>query len=139
VIQGDDTRRRAASQGRVVVKIVSPRVLTSTVSGYLDRELGAQLVSRLDMWTRLGGTGLVAFHDCEGLADYASEARVAITQWSKAHRDRFREVHILVRSRAVAWGLKIINGLIGDVIIMHSDRTSFKTAQDAVFREDGRG
>jgi hypothetical protein len=118
----------------VIVRVLSPRVLTSRISGHLDKARALELISHLDAWRKLHGSDLVALHDLYDLEDYDSDARSVVTQWSKAHRNEFRSVHLLLRSRAVAWGVRIINGLIGNLIVVHQSRPPFEAAELAAWR-----
>jgi hypothetical protein len=102
------------------------------MTGYLDVPLAEHFLASLDAWAKLGGKSLVAFHDWEALRDYDPNARLMLTPWSKEHRAQFECVHMLVRSRTVAWGISIVNSLTRDVMIPHHTRASFEEARRAV-------
>ena len=99
------------------------------MSGKLDVALAKEFLGHLDRWVKLGGVHLVAFHDWELVSDYETEARLVLTPWSKDNRSKFDRVHILVRSRTLAWGISIVNSISNDVIVAHHSRTSFEDAR----------
>lgn len=107
---------------------MSPRVVLTRLTGQLDVEVADAFMSSLEDWMRLGGEGLEAFHDWEGVEDYQSEARSLLTPWSTARQKSFSSVHVLVRGRAVAWGLQIVNAILGGLMTIHHDRREFDRA-----------
>jgi hypothetical protein len=116
------------SKGRVHAAVVAPKVFASRVSGHLDLATVEELLRQLEAWRREAGPGLIAFHDLEQVTDYDSEARMRITPWSREHRAQFREVHVLVRSHAVAWGIRILSALTDGLIVAHHQRAAFEEA-----------
>ena len=68
------------------MRVVSPTVVVTTMRGRIDRPVARALMAGLDDWMRLGGTSLQAFHDWSEVTDYDSDAREALTPWSKASR-----------------------------------------------------
>lgn len=115
----------------LTVQIYSSRLLTSTMSGTLNVRLAREFLSHLDRWVKLGGTQLLAFHDWEAVEDYETDARNVLTPWSKLHRPQFDRVHMLVRSRTLAWGISIVNSITNDVMIAHHSRAAFDQARRA--------
>ena len=107
------------------------------MSGQLDLTLARHFLEGLDAWVRLGGTKLLAFHDWEGVHDYESEARTFLTPWSRANRSKFDCVHILIRGRALAWGINIVSSLTGDVMKVHHSRDTFVEARRLAERRAG--
>ena len=51
--------------------------------------------------------------------------------WSKQHRAQFNRVHMLVRSRTLAWGIRIVNRITDDEMTAHRTRASFERARRA--------
>jgi hypothetical protein len=99
------------------------------MTGNLDLNLAREFLAHLERWVRLGGQGLMAFHDWELVEDYDTEARNLLTPWSKLNRPKFERVHMLVRSRALAWGIRIVNSITNDVMVAHHSRDSFEEAR----------
>ncbi|MEO8798896.1 MAG: hypothetical protein ABI551_13495 [Polyangiaceae bacterium] len=130
-------RQYISSGGRLTVDVVSPRMLQTRMVGHLDLQLARQFLAILEGWVNLGGSNLVAFHDWEELVDYESEARILLTPWSKANRTKFEGIHMLIRGRAIAWGLNIFNALTGDVMTVHHVRDSFAQARQAAGERAG--
>jgi hypothetical protein len=114
------------------VQVISSRLLTSTMTGKLDLALAREFLDNLDRWVKLGGEHLIAFHDWELVEDYDTEARTLLTPWSKLHRPKFDRVHMLVRTRTLAWGISIVNSITNDVMIAHHSRAAFEQARLAV-------
>ncbi len=109
------------------------------MSGRFDLALARHFLASLDAWVKLGATGLLAFHDWERVEDYDSEARELLTPWSKLHRPKFEAVHMLVQTRALAWGIAIVNSVTGDVMTAHHRRASFDEARRATATRWTRG
>ncbi len=105
----------------------------SNMSGKLDVPLAREFLDHLDRWVKLGGSHLIAFHDWEAVEDYDTEARTLLTPWSKLHRPKFDRVHMLVRSRTLAWGISIVNSITSDVMVAHHSRVAFEQARRAAF------
>ena len=103
------------------------------MTGKLDVPLAREFLAHLDRWVKLGGMHLLAFHDWELVDDYDTEARSVLTPWSKLHRPKFNRVHMLVRSRTLAWGISIVNRITDDVMTAHHTRASFEQARRAAF------
>jgi hypothetical protein len=117
--------------GRLSLEVVSPRLLTTTMSGRLDVPLARHFLACLDAWVKPSASGLLAFHDWERLEDYDSQARDLLMPWAKAHRPKFEAVHMLVRNRAIAWGIQIANHLTDGNMTTHHQRESFEEARRA--------
>ena len=119
------------SGGTLDVDVVSRRVVCTRMTGHLDAELARQFLASLEEWLKLGGTDLLAFHDWDAVLDYDTEARSILTPWSKLHRPKFDRVHMLVRTRTLAWGIRIVNSLTANVMLVHHTRQSFEQARSA--------
>lgn len=114
--------------GTVSTRIVHPHLFASQLGGHLDLAMVEYLLRDLEAWRSSGATGLVAFHDLDEVTDYDSEARLRITPWSRQHRGQFRSVHVLVRSQAVAWGIRLLSALTDGLIVAHHQRGTFEAA-----------
>lgn len=114
--------------GSLKVQVMSPRLLTSKMTGRLNVPLAQEFLNHLDAWVKLGGDHLMAFHDWEAVEDYDTDARTLLTPWSKQHRPKFDRVHMLVRGRTLAWGISIVNSITNDVIVAHHSRGTFEDA-----------
>lgn len=123
-----------SSGGELEVQIIDTRILKTRMNGFLNAELAQHFIDALESWRKLGGTELQAFHDWYEVKDYESEARVLLTPWSMAHRHSFAAVHMLLRGRAMAWGVQIVNTVIGGLITAHHARPSFDMAFAAAVR-----
>lgn len=133
----DRLQKFVSAQGRLEAEVVSSRILVTKMSGCLDLPLAERFLACLDAWVKLGGSGLLAFHDWQDVRDYESHARELLTPWSKANRPKFTNVHILVQGRALAWGIQIVNGLTGDVMTAHHTREEFEEARRSALHARG--
>ena len=107
----------------------SPQIISTTMSGSLDLALAQHFTTSIDAWLTPRRGTLFGFHDWEGLEDYDSEARLLLTPWTKLQGPRFARIHMLLRSRALVWGLKLVNSLTGDHVTPHHARTTFDEAR----------
>jgi hypothetical protein len=114
--------------GVVSTRVVYPHLFASELGGHMDVAMAEYLLRDLEAWRSRGVTGLVAFHDLAEVTDYDSEARLRITPWSRQHRGQFRAVHVLVRSQAVAWGIRLLSALTDGLIVAHHQREAFEAA-----------
>jgi hypothetical protein len=117
--------------GSLAVEVISSRVVSTKMAGFLDLGLASLLVASLHECVTLGGGHLIAFHDWESITDYDTDVRALLAPWSKLHRSEFDCVHLLVQSRTLAWGIRIVTGVAGGTLIAHRSRTSFEQAYRA--------
>ncbi len=125
--------------GRLSVDVLSRRVITTTMSGNFDLGLAQHFLESLDAWVKLGATNLLAYHDWERVDDYDPKARELVTPWSKLHRPKFDAVHILLKNRALALGVQIVNHVTGDVMTAHFKRKDFEQARREALGSSARG
>lgn len=125
------SRRYVSPVGRLTIEALGPRILQTHLVGHLDVQLARHLLATLEEWVALGGSKLMAFHDWEELVDYDAEARTVLTPWSRANRAKFDGIHMLIRGRAIAWGINIFNSLTGNNLKIHHARGSFAEARRA--------
>ena len=117
------------ARGEAFVEEAAPKVLVSYLTGHIDATMMRHLLEQFEGWRRVNGDDLMAFHDLEQVTDYDSEARLLVTPWARQHRPQFRCVHVLVRSQAIAWGIRVLGTLTDRLLVAHHDRTSFETAR----------
>lgn len=104
----------------------APDVIVSLFKGVLS----AQAATRIDdILRRLTANGNKhdAFHDWEGMTDYDGQARVTLTNTALALRPSSERVHLLVRSKTVAMGVKVASVVL-PTLFSHLDRASFESA-----------
>ena len=123
------TKHFATLRGTLVVEAWSPYVVASTMSGSLDLALAQHFTASIDAWLKPRRGTLFGFHDWEGVEDYDSAARLLLTPWAKLQGPRFKRIHMLLRSRALVWGLKLVNSVSGDHVTPHHSRTTFDEAR----------
>lgn len=119
-----------SARGRCEARVMSSRLLETTVSGYLDIRMVDWLIALEEQWLDMGGQRLQVFHDWEAGTDYDAEIRTRFTEWSNRHRSRFDRVHILVKSKTGAWGIRLYNNLTGGITTTYSSRAAFEAERD---------
>jgi hypothetical protein len=114
-------------RGEIHVDFRSPSCLQTRLVGHFDRAMAERFIATLEDW--MGArSSLLAFHDGERLEDYDVGARERVTAWSRTRIARFDAVHLLVQSRSVALGLRLISMVVGAKLVTHHDRAAFMTA-----------
>ena len=115
----------------------APNVIVCVFKGVLS----AQAAARIDeILRRLTATGQKheIFQDWEGMTDYDGQARVTLTNTAQALRPTNERVHLLVRSKTVAMGVRVASAVLTN-IVSHLDRASFEAAlQESVVRHRNR-
>jgi hypothetical protein len=109
-------------------------ILVSRVEGCLTVEGARALGNQMEQQTRADGKHL-GFHDWEEMTNYDDDARVHLTEIVRRMRPQLEGVHILLRSRIVAFGVRTANIII-KVIQVHTERAPFEQAlRDAILRK----
>ncbi len=121
-------RTAVFARGEARVDVVPPKTVVSRVTGYIDVPMMRHLLAHFEEWRSTSGDDLVSFHDMEEVTDYDPEARLLLTSWLRQHRRQFRVAHVLVRSRALTWGFRLLGTLTDDLIVAHDGRESFEKA-----------
>lgn len=125
-LQGAELRHQG-HLGTMYVVLRSPTYLRTRLVDRFDTGLAERFITSLEDWMA-DRSSLCAFHDCSQLEDYDVEARERVTAWSRSHLSRFETIHLLVQSRSVAWGLRLISMMLGSKLVSHHDRASFEAA-----------
>lgn len=115
----------------------APGVIVTVIKGVLS----AQAATRIDEILRnltANGNKHEDFHDWEGMTDYDGQARVTLTNTALALRATNERVHLLVRSKAVAMGVKVASAVLGN-ITSHLDRASFESALEESISRHQKG
>jgi hypothetical protein len=71
---------------------------------------------------------LDGFHDWEGMSNYETEARIQLTEWTRAHKTNMRRLYFLVQSKMVAMGLTVANLTLGMYVVAVRERAVFDEA-----------
>jgi hypothetical protein len=112
-------------------------VIVCVIKGVLSAQAGARIDEVLRRLTAEGNKH-EDFHDWEGMTDYDGQARVTLTNTALALRPTNERVHLLVRSKTVAMGVKVASAVLPN-IVSHLDRASFESAlADSVARHGKR-
>ena len=127
-----EAKRFATPRGTLEVEAEAKNLIFTKMSGSLDLALAQHFTATIDAWLKPRRGTLFGFHDWEGVQDYDSEARLLLTPWTKLQGPRFERIHMLLRSRALVWGLKLVNSLTGDHVTPHHSRATFDEARSLV-------
>lgn len=103
-------------------------VFVTKVTGHMDIVLATSLIGALDKWVRRRVRDLHCFHDWAFMDNYDLSARIALTTWTFDHRARFREAHLLVRSKIVELGVEAANLAMGRFMTTHRERAGYDRA-----------
>lgn len=107
----------------------TPTIIVTVFKGVLSTQCATKMDEIL---RRIVSDGKMRenFHDWEGMTDYDGQARITLTNTSLALRPTSEHVHLLVRSRAVAMGVKVASAILTH-LTSHLDRASFDAALQA--------
>lgn len=119
-----------STRGRCEAVFASPRLLETRMTGYFDIKIADWLITQFDAWWDLGGQQMVAFHDWFGIDDYDADVRAKMSDWTNRHRSRFVGAHLLIRSKAAVWGIRVFNNVTGGLVTTYSDRSAFELERE---------
>ena len=104
----------------------APGVIVCVIKGVLSAQAGGRIDEILRRLTA-DGQKHEDFHDWEGMTDYDGQARVTLTNTALAIRGTIECVHLLVRSKTVAVGVRVASAVLSN-LVSHLDRASFEAA-----------
>jgi hypothetical protein len=113
-----------------------PSVLVCLVKGVLT----SQAASKMDEVLRRVTADVSRhedFYDWEGMTDYDGEARIQLTNTALSMRSAYERVHMLVRSKTVALGVKVASAVVPGFVV-HMDRPSFENALAESLQRHGK-
>jgi hypothetical protein len=90
------------------------------------------IIERYERAVRETGKVLILF-DLEKMQNYDTELRATLTDWCLRHRKSISAMHLYARSKVVMMGARVANLVLGGLMQIHGERTSF----DPVVREGG--
>src|SRR5690606_35425297 len=117
-------------RGQLRFKRLADGVIVTEVRGTLSRAFVPGYLRSLER-VLAARPGLLSFCDWYDMEGYDSDARMALTQWTYAHRSEFAAIHILLRSKLVAMGVSVANLALGGFMTVHSARAPFDRAMGA--------
>jgi hypothetical protein len=121
-----DAIRIDDARGSLAYWRASPRVYATQVRGYMTPDMARLIIGHGELL--YGPAGRVhGFHDWFDMSNYDSRCRVELTAWVMSHRQR-SALHIGLRSRMVAMGVAVANLALGNLITIHDDPVSLKSA-----------
>ena len=101
-----------------------------TYQGIATEQVISDIAALLDEEIRKNAP-ITFFIDAANLTSYSTEFRKGWTVWLKANRPQITHVHMLVKSKLVEMGINIVNPLVGNYLIGHSNEQAFNDALDA--------
>lgn len=112
--------------GTVWVWSPATGVIVTMVKGVLSAQAAGRLAeTMLRLNTQVGRHE--HFHDWEGMTNYDGEARSIMTKTALSIRNSYEHAHLLVHSKAVAFGVKVASTVVPN-ITSHLDRATFESA-----------
>lgn len=105
-----------------------PGALCTTFAGHATLEHARSIVDAQLTCMRDYGR-IRTFHDWQAGESYESEARVALTEFTRECQRDLIESHILVRSKLFAMGMSVANLMLGGSLVVHTDRQAFSKAR----------
>jgi len=104
-------------------------VLVTQIKGVLSAQAAAKLAEIIRRLTAQFGRH-EHFNDWEEMTNYDGEARTVMTSTALSIRKDCEHVHLLVRSKAVALGVKVASAVVPN-LTSHVDRATFESALTA--------
>lgn len=101
-------------------------VIVTKVEGVLSAQSAGKLAETMRRLNTQFGRH-EHFHDWEGMTNYDGEARAVMTRTALSMRNDYKSAHLLVRSKAVALGVKVASAVAPN-LTSHLDRTTFESA-----------
>jgi hypothetical protein len=101
-------------------------VLVTQIKGVLSAQAASTLAEIIRRLTAKFGPQ-EHFNDWEGMTNYDGEARSVMTNTAISMRKDCEHVHLLVRSKAVALGVRVASAVVPN-LTSHVDRATFESA-----------
>lgn len=112
--------------GKVWVWTPAIGVIVTKVEGVLSAQAAGRLAETLRRLNTEFGRH-EHFHDWDGMTNYDGEARAVMTSTALSMRNDYKSAHLLIRSKAVALGVKVASAVVPN-LTSHSERTTFESA-----------
>jgi hypothetical protein len=119
-------KRLATDKGTVEIYFLSPEVVLQRATGHAELPIAQTIATTLQAAID-GGARIAIFDDFSGLDGYTSDARIALTTWTRAALPHISSIHILVRSKIVSMGVAVANIALRNVNT-YTDRVAFDAA-----------
>lgn len=116
--------------GTAKIRRLAPGVVRLTYAGVVSGEVVEPLRDLLDAEIAACGQ-LWFFIDAAELESYHPEFRKLWTAWLKVNKPNLHALHLLIRSRIVWMGLKIVNPLVGNYLVGHANDKTFEAELQA--------
>jgi hypothetical protein len=117
-----------AKNGTTSIWRPAPSIMVSQVAGVLTPKAAATLVAAMHRAVAEAGRW-EGFHDWEQMTDYTTETRIQLTDAVQSVHSRTEQIHFLLSSPAVSFGVRVANIALGNLRI-HATRASFNIALD---------
>lgn len=114
-----------SDHGSARLRMEAPGVVVISYRGVIGGDVVPDLQTRVDEVIRTHGK-IWFFVDAAELTSYHTAFRKLWTVWLKDNRPNMHELHLLIRSRIVQMGVNLVNPLIGNYIVGHSQEQPFR-------------
>lgn len=112
--------------GKVWVWSPVAGIIVTKVEGVLSAQAASRLAETIRRLTKDFGRQQ-HFHDWEEMTNYDGEARSIMTNMALSMRNDYECVHLLIRSKAVALGVKVASAVVPN-LASHTERSTFESA-----------
>ncbi len=131
--------RWQTERGEGLLRVLTPTVILISIKGHSSMELVPLFTGEIERRIQRG-IRVDWFGDYSGMTSYDSDARIALSDFTRTHKDGLNRVVILVQSRLVAMGVSVANLAVGGKIEAFADRRKWQHALDlAVANSSGPG
>jgi hypothetical protein len=112
----------------------APGLVAAQVRGHVREPVASAIYGAIDAHTLTHGFPRLGFGDLGELSDFDWEARMVLVRWNVKHRNQAQRFHLLVGSQVVKLALRIVNIALGDLMVLHDERTTLESAYTAALK-----
>jgi hypothetical protein len=116
----------ADAGGEMAVGSPAPGLLCTRAKGRASGAMATFFLDACDRVVAKAGS-IEGFHDWAGLVGYESACRKAVTDWSLAHRNDVRRVHVHVTQQLVKMGVSVTS-IVVPFLESYGSRASLRAA-----------
>jgi hypothetical protein len=109
-------------------------IVAAQVKGHVREDVATAIYAAIDAHTLAHGFPRIGFGDLGELSDFDWEARMVLVRWNLKHRNQAQRFHLLVSSQVVRLALRIVSIALGDMVVLHDDRTTLEAAYGAALK-----
>jgi hypothetical protein len=123
------------ADGEVTLWFPAASMVAACVKGHIRAPTATAIYAAIDAYTASHGLPGIGFCDFEDLTEFDWEARMVLVRWNLKHRGEAQRFHMLVKSPIVQLALRLVSIVLGDVVVVHENRTTFEAAYRAMLAQ----